>query len=207
MKTWNDQLKKLMDEVTGNKKLTVTTHQLQAGYDPTDIKDIEAGTDIQFHTWIIDFYKQVGSFTLQWTLDRAAMPDIPDEDADNIAGSINILNPFDMIMSKKGDRWKDVLWFDQPGKPGINSFLPFDFASSELIAGFPTADNKTAGKLQLYDFNDGLQSATIDPDQYLQQMIDARGWLYWQEILTEKSGPDYDRYMKYMPLLFDESKK
>jgi len=209
--TLDKGIKKLISfvaDIEQNENILISTARIKEGYSPEHLEEIEQGLEVKFDNPIRNFFLEVGEISILWTVNKAKFSgSIPEEDMNHLAGSIQILSPFDMIMGKTGTKWKDVLWFnDMPPelKNEIRSFIPFDFPSSEIVAGFLNHQNIISEEVIFYYSNNGIEKSGINLAAYLNYLIVSKGYFYWQDFILEKSSPEFDRFIRYMPILFED---
>lgn len=192
-----------------NENIEVSFLKINKGYTKEHLADLETGLEIEYSKYMKDLFLQIGEVSLMWVINKPKFLNaIPEEDINFLTGSVQILNPFDMIMGYTGTRWKDVLWFedmDPIKKQNNKDFIPFDYPSSELLSGFKKENNKLSNEMYLFD-DDELEITPFhfELEQYLIYLVKTKGYFYWQEFIKDKSSTEYKRFMKYMPQLFKD---
>jgi len=206
MKNLINNLITKIESVKANKNFNVNFFQLEKGYPLNELEELLEGLELQLPENLIDFYTEIGGLSFVWNIVPEAVKDkVPEEDLGYLTGSIQLMNPFDMVMGKSGKRWKNVIWFDNSEnseKKKLQNFLPFDFPSTELAAGFENDKNKILDKMSLFSSNDGLSFTELSLSDYLNNLIETAGFSYWQHF-NQGYESDAERcYKQYMSLLF-----
>lgn len=197
------------EELKSNENIEVSFLKIGKGYTEENLAELETGLEIEYGKYLKDLFLQIGEVSLMWAINKPKfLKTIPEEDINCLTGSVQILNPFDMIMGYTGTRWKEVLWFENmdPVKmDNIKEFIPFDYPSSELLSGFKNKNNKLSNEMYLFDDDDyEITPLNFELEQYLIYLIKTKGYLYWQEFKKDKSSAEYIRFMKYMPQIFKD---
>jgi hypothetical protein len=207
MKKIIEQLTNMVKAIRLNEHLHVSYADIKPGYSKEELLEMGEGLDIKYSDDLLLFYSMVGEISLTWTADANKVSNIPADDIPNLTGSIQILNPFDMIMGKTGTRWKDVLWFedmDDKTKNEIKSFAPFDFQSTELISGFKIEKGTLSKDMYNLASNAGIAATGFELEKYLNYLVQTKGFSYWQNIIPDKSSDEYARFITHMPALFPD---
>ena len=208
MKEIVENLTRLTDQILSNENLTVSVSKKLPAYTESDLNELLRGLEISFDNSIKKFFIEIGGLSIAWTIKKDKLKDkVPEEDIDFLGGSIQILNPLDMIMGKAGNKWKDVFWFEnmeENKKKEHKDFKPFDFSNTELVSGFMLKGKNLPNEMYLYDSNDGIKNLNINLEVYIEKLLITKGYYYWQEFILNKSTEEYDRFVKYMPLLFSD---
>lgn len=208
MKQKMEKLSLMIGELQQNENIIVTVSKIDPGYSDEYLKELEEGLELNYNKDLASLFKIMGGVSVLWSASQTKfVNEIPEEDLNYLNGSIQILNPFDMVMGKTGTRWKDVLWFanmEPAERKEISSFLPFDFPSTELIAGFKLAEKKISDEMYLLSSNEGLSLFQMTLVNYIDHLVKTKGFNYWQLFLSDKVSAEYQRFKKYMPLLFTD---
>ena len=208
MKKIIENLKNLVSVIQENKNLEISFAQVEKGYSLADLKDLESGLEIKLNDSIRSFYAAIGSISLLWAVKPGALAnEIHEDDIVYLSGSIQILNPFDMVMGKAGTKWKDVLWFENTdaGEMEIlKSFMPFDFPGTELAAGFCRKGIDVTDTMFLYTSNEGVSPLPVKFMEYLDKLHLNRGFSYWQQFGHVNVTDAFRCYNQYMPVLFPD---
>jgi hypothetical protein len=201
-------LKHVIDQMTANPRIEIQQWVFEPGYKLDELDEIARGLEVEYNNDLLSFYENCGGFSLIWRVkDNEALSGQLETEITGTSGSINILNPFDMVMGKEGTRWENVLWFDSmpdEKKSIARSFVPFDFPSPELIAGFRIKEKSMEPSVFLYDNNDGITDMNIQLETYLDYLIYTKGYYYWQEFINDHTGNEFIRFNKVMPYLFED---
>lgn len=208
MKKIIENLKNLVSVIQENKNLEISFAQVEKGYSLADLKDLESGLEIKLNDSIRSFYAAIGSISLLWAVKPGTLAnEINENDIVYLSGSIQILNPFDMVMGKAGTKWKDVLWFENTdaGEMEIlKSFMPFDFPGTELAAGFCRKGIDVTDTMFLYTSNEGVSPLPVKFMEYLDKLHLNRGFSYWQQFGHVNVTDAFRCYNQYMPVLFPD---
>lgn len=200
MNNYNERFAKLIEELKNNSNIVVEEADIKKGYAAATLEEYEQDLEVKYNPALKDFYRQVGGVSISWKLSPSFSA--PEEDAGYLAGVIQLLDPFTMIMSEAGTRWKDILWFEDMPDEDAKNFLPFDFPSTELIAGFKLANSKLSNELYLYESSNGVSPFALSFEDYINYAIDSRGIFYWQRYYEDKTSTEYQRIAQYLPKIF-----
>jgi hypothetical protein len=205
MKEDIQQLIEFVEQLHLNDHIKVEDAKVLPGYKKDELDELAQGLEVEFNNDLYKFFSVAGDISLLWS---AKNPDeIKEEDFGYVIGSIQILNPFEMIMGKTGTKWKDVLWFDhmdEREKAEYKSFVPFDFPTTELIAGFKLREGKLSNDMFLLNINEGITPLNIRLDKYVKYLIQNKGFMYWQSFLKDNDSLEYKRYLHYTAILFSD---
>lgn len=148
-----------------------------------------------------EFYRQVGSFSLEW---RHTVAEIREGDqADE--GLVNII-PLSAVF---GD-WEDYVYFpDFPNGEGLEfrPVKPFDAFVAEACAAFLQPDGQPVGDSVAYHyFGEDLHDLGYTFDEYIERMLVSRGYWYWMLTLSAELQRDHEvgEFRRKMPLVFDD---
>jgi hypothetical protein len=158
---------------------------------------------------LIEFYKEIECFQLKWEANNLKNVDVP------ISGSINILKP-DVVLSS----WEGRIYISNPDYPDyeepLKDFKIVDHFESEACVGY-TQDERRMDFMEYLDIGDSeTERLDLDFAGYMDMMLAARGYTYWQLVIlhlrNQLSGRedayDYgvDKFKTYMPQLFPDFK-
>ena len=119
------------------------------------------------------FYSEIGTYRLSWQ-NTLKLPE-------DVRGEVKIIS----IIKALSD-WRDVVYFDDNLK--LKNFKIMDQFSNEACCGFYTQDEKNAssGLVYYYDFSGTPVSLQLTPQEYMEMMVEAKGFLYWQKVLIDQ---------------------
>jgi hypothetical protein len=185
-----EKFRALLVELDRCADVRVTTRRLTF-YNRKRVRDEarQAGTPEQ----VLDFYQSSDGFELSWE-----MVDAPDPDA---LGRVRILSLSDVVRD-----WRGVVHFDDsdPDDP-IRHFQIFDFFVDEGCVGL-YFDEEGDDSLHLHDFGPEPFRLDLDIPGYIEMLVAARGFLYWQDVIKAlRTGVDDEvtaRFRTFIPQLF-----
>lgn len=140
-----------------------------------------------------EFYAQVGAVRLEW---QSRVHEDPD-----VAGRVNIL-PLDRVLQD----WKGDIYFEEDATAGSRRFFrPFDFFVPEAAAGI-LIRGEPDEQVYLYTYDDEPFPLGVDLAGYIELLLRARGFLYWQMIPVAlalgRPSAEALRFRSAMPQLF-----
>ncbi|WP_438297231.1 hypothetical protein [Streptomyces sp. HUAS TT7] len=144
-----------------------------------------------------EFYRQVGSFSLEW---RHTVSKIQQGDRSDY-GLINIL-PVNQVL---GD-WSGVTWF-RGGDETYRPVVPFDMFTPEACAAFERREDGTfKEEISYHYFGEELSSLNCTFGEYIDLLIESRGYWYWQKTLCagHESSTEVTDFRQNMPMIFPE---
>jgi hypothetical protein len=208
-----DLLLRLADlpaQLSDNPSLVTSDMSVIPPYTNDELSQFEEVVHVRLSSALREFYQTIGGLRLQWRIKEGCIPLEDPEDADYLSGSIQLLDPYIMIMGPKGDRWKDVFWFENLSSPDqalVGSLVAFDFASSEFGCGFQIQEGVIDETLFLYSSSNGVSRWNLKFYEYLKALCETRGYLYWQTLISRgKHDEDRQRMLRYLSLLFPDFK-
>lgn len=205
------QLRALCEELAANPNIVVRASNVGAPIPRGELDELEEALEVRFPAPLKDFYAHAAEVSIGWGANLAALGDrVSQDDAANLAGWIDLQNPVTMVKGWsgtgwKGGGWKDVLWFDSmspESREANRRFLPFDMPEgNELIVGYchdagvfePTLSLRDDGEIEGY-------APTLA--QYLERMIKAKGYMYWQRESVNDRSSEYTRFVRSMSAAF-----
>jgi hypothetical protein len=142
---------------------------------------------------LVAFYEGSNGFDLNWT-----GVDAPTRE---LSGRARLLP-----LSEALQNWRGVVYFDDtPKDDSLHSFRPFDFFTDEAHVGLYWRKDQD-NSVYLHDFGTKPLRLDLDVAGYVELLLLARGFLYWQHaVLTLKTGvrnASADEFRKQMPKLF-----
>ncbi|MBN3939314.1 MAG: hypothetical protein V7L21_03230 [Nostoc sp.] len=142
---------------------------------------------------ILSFYENSNGFELDWEMLSSPDPDV--------LGRVKILSLGEVIQD-----WKDVVYFeDTELDDPILNFRPFDFFVDEACVGIYLEEDFD-NSLYLYQFDSDPFRLDLDIFGYIELLIAARGFLYWQNVIkslkTESDNSEAERFRVFMPQIF-----
>lgn len=147
-----------------------------------------------------DFYREVGSFRLEW---RHAVPGARREGKSD-GGSINIL-PIRQVFAD----WRGVTWFPSQGSQGeeFRPVKPFDMFTPEACTSFlQPLGGSPSDSVAYHYFGEELHETGYTFNEYLERLFASRGYWYWP--LTLCSGlegkAEVAAFRKVMPTIFPD---
>ena len=207
MKELIDKIRSLTTELPSNPQIITSNVLVLPSNAEEELSELEATLQVRLSPTLKEFYVLVGGLRLNWIINRSSFAQIDTpEDADQVAGAINILDPYTMLVGTNGAKWKDIFWFDDmpASKREIaQSFVAFDFPSSELVPGFLIENGIIGNNLYLYDSSEGFRPWDMSFTVYLELLYETRGFIYWQELIS-RDAQDLDRrrMFRYLERLF-----
>ncbi|MER8043592.1 hypothetical protein [Streptomyces sp. NPDC094032] len=190
MESIHGRLQALASELSEDPAIRVLEYSLT---EPASSHDLEQGAETASEglpQGLVDLYAEVGSFHLEW--EHIKVPDV--------RGAINILPLAEVL----GD-WQGVTWFQ--GDEEFRPVLPFDKFTSEACAALIRgADGHILPTVAYHYFGEELHHTDYSVEEYLDRLINARGYWYWQttlcsDLTASTTASDFHRNM---PLLFSD---
>ncbi|WP_330453132.1 MULTISPECIES: hypothetical protein [unclassified Streptomyces] len=139
-----------------------------------------------------EFYREVGSFKLEW---RSTEGDGTDR------GVVDIL-PLDRVL---GD-WSGITWFPS-GEQEFRPVVPFDFFTPEACAAFERGEDGTfAEEVSYHYFGEELAPTGRTFTEYVDLLIASRGYWYWPKTLCAgyEDSAEVTDFRQNMPRLFPD---
>ena len=142
-------------------------------------------------------YEELGDFELAWT-HRGR----PDEDGEQLSGSVRILPVFDLMRD-----WENILWFDfmEDDNPA-RRLRPFDFFRADTCAGLMPGEPGETGRICFHAQGEDIWPTGLSFEQWFERLLNARGMLYWLESCTSYGAQSYEaqRLRRVGPGLFED---
>ncbi|TAF03409.1 MAG: hypothetical protein EAZ77_17330 [Nostocales cyanobacterium] len=189
MKT-REKFQALKKELEDLNSIQVNTCELTF-YAPKKVRNKALEMDVPKQ--ILSFYENSNGFELDWEMLSSPHPDV--------LGMVKILSLVEVIQD-----WKDVVYFeDTELDDPIRTFRPFDFFVDETCVGI-YLEKDFDDSLYLYKFGSEPFRLDLDVSGYIELLIAARGFLYWQNVIkalkTERDNTEAERFRLFMPQLF-----
>jgi hypothetical protein len=189
MKT-REKFQNLKKELNNLNNIQVNTCKLTF-YAPKKVRN--KAQEMQVPRQIISFYENSNGFQLDWEMLRSPDPDV--------LGRVKILSLTEVIQD-----WKDVVYFeDTELDDPIRTFCPFDFFVDEACVGIYLEEDFD-DSLYLYKFDSEPFRLDLDISGYIELLIAARGFLYWQNVIkalkTDGDNTEAERFRIFLPQLF-----
>lgn len=144
-----------------------------------------------------DFYREVGSFRLEWrhTVEAIRQGDLSDH------GRVNILP----VRKVFGD-WEGVTWF-AGGDQEFRDVRPFDMFVPEACAALLQPPGGRPGDtVAFHYFGEELHDTGCTFDAYLQRLLASRGYWYWIQTLCpgQEDSTEVVAFRRNMPQIFPD---
>ena len=142
---------------------------------------------------VLSFYEESDGFELDWDMRTAPEADVK--------GRVRILS-----LSALLQEWDGVVYFSTTASDDpIRRFHPFDFFVDEACVGLYLQEGFD-NSLYYYAFGSDPFRLDVDITGYIDLLISARGFLYWQYALmalkTGTANATSDNFKLFMPQLF-----
>lgn len=199
MRNVRSRLTAMIDDLEGNPNVEVLTADLAGSASGADIDQATRLANGVLPVGVEDFYREVGSFRLEWrhTVAEISQGDLSDQ------GFVNIL-PAPQVF---GD-WRDITWFpDQDQGQEFQPVKPFDMFVPEACAAFLQPPDRTPGDSVAYHyFGEELCDTGYAFDEYLERLLASRGYWYWVQTLCpgKESSAEVVAFRRNMPLIFPD---
>ncbi|MEW2176329.1 hypothetical protein AB0890_08360 [Streptomyces sp. NPDC005406] len=191
------RLDSLIAELRENPRVELLDHALTEPLPSDRISRIIEESGSRLPDGVEEFYRQVGSFRLDW---RCTVPEIQQGDSSD-HGVVDIL-PIDRVL---GD-WSGVTWFPT-GEQEFRPVVPFDFFTPEACVAFERGDGGVFGeKLSYHYFGEELTSMNRTFGEYVELLIASRGYWYWPKTLCagHEDSAEVADFRRNMPLIFPD---
>ncbi|MYS38667.1 hypothetical protein K388_01102 [Streptomyces sp. KhCrAH-43] len=188
MSNARDRLDALVAELRENPRVELLNHELT---DPLPADRIGGLAD-GLPAGVAEFYREVGSFTLEW---RSTEGDGANR---GVAGIL----PLDRVL---GD-WSGITWFPN-GEQEFRPVVPFDFFTPEACAAFERGEDGTfADKVSYHYFGEELAPTGRTFTEYVDLLIASRGYWYWPKTLCAgyEDSAEVTGFRQDMPRIFPD---
>ncbi|GAA2977893.1 hypothetical protein JCM13580A_27570 [Streptomyces drozdowiczii] len=188
MSNARDRLDALVAELRENPRVELLNHELT---DPLPADRIGGLAD-GLPAGVAEFYREVGSFTLEW---RSTEGDGANR---GVAGIL----PLDRVL---GD-WSGITWFPN-GEQEFRPVVPFDFFTPEACAAFERGEDGTfAEKVSYHYFGEELAPTGRTFTEYVDLLIASRGYWYWPKTLCAgyEDSAEVTGFRQDMPRIFPD---
>ncbi|MDQ3109917.1 MAG: hypothetical protein M3R17_08475 [Bacteroidota bacterium] len=193
-------LRQLQSSITKNALLDVEQSDLMHGFAEKALVNLVQRFGVHPTDDLMNFYKEVGSFQMTWRLKNN------DDVSHDIIwptkpmGIINILAIDEYIGHDESYRIQlennDVLYY----------FDYYNSDSQEAVC-LMSKEGVIQSNLFLYGLEIGLVDIKITIPEYIKQLIQSKGFAFWQRTLINPDG-QYDAQVKYyIPQLFGTTNK
>ncbi|KAH7110512.1 hypothetical protein B0J13DRAFT_534532 [Dactylonectria estremocensis] len=201
------RLERMAESLQQHPNIRVTEAKISASAPQSEIDEAKKYANGRLPSGVEKFYKQVGSFRLEWELisPEMAIGDIPS------TGHIRILP----ILEIFGDNWRDITWFPLPNyveptpddewRLRFRNVLPFDFFIPEACMCFIQEPAGTPEDYVAYHyFGEELYKTRYTFGDYVERLLASHGYWYWMETLCSESADSaqVDSYRANMPRIF-----
>jgi hypothetical protein len=192
----NEKLEKLFTELKQNNSIGIKKLELN--------KQPAADADIEYvkgrktaNTKFLQFYSECNGITIDWQAKK--------DDSGEVAGKVKLL-PFNQAIVN----WKGVVYFDDtPEDDLIRRFFIIDFFIDEACSGF-YATTEQSPDIYYYPFEGEPFNLELDINGYVEMLIEAKGFRYWQlalkELITKSENHNSKIFKTHMPVLFPDFK-
>lgn len=206
------QLRGLCEELEANPHIVVRgVPRIGPPIPRSELEELEQALEVRFPEALKDFYTHAGEVSIGWGVNKATLEDrLSEEDANYLAGSIDILSPLTMVQGLSGHGWKrggwkDLLWFDfmtPEDQEAQRRFFPFDMPEgNEIMVGYCHDSGILEPALSLRDDGE-IEGYELTLAQYLERMVKAKGYMYWQRDSIDDQSAEYQRFIRSMAATF-----
>lgn len=192
MSDTRQRLDALVASLRENPRVELLNHALTDPLPAARLSRVIEESGARLPAGVEDFYRQVGSFTLDW---RSAAGDGQGR------GAIDVL-PLDRVL---GD-WSGVTWFPR-GDQEFRPVVPFDFFTPEACVAFERGeDGVFSEQVSYHYFGEELASTGRTFAEYVDLLIASRGYWYWPTALCAgyEDSAEVADFRRTMPLLFPD---
>jgi len=192
------KIQELVDSLESISTISVNTVEIGSPATPEQLDTARWYAELKLPQGVEEFYKELNGFHLEW---EAKEPFAPNQSPDR--GSIQLL-PIERIFGS----WKGTTWFDEfEGGERFKEVKPFDLFQPEACAAFSQKPDKAPqNEVYFHYFGEDLCATGYDFSEYLDRLIAARGYLYWQLSLCPdtQSNSEVHQFQERMPVLFPD---
>lgn len=180
----------LKQELSNLNNIQINTCKLTF-YAPKKVRN--NAQEMRVPTQLLSFYEHSNGIELDWEMLNSPDPDV--------LGRVKILSLDEVIQD-----WNGVVYFDDTELDDpIRTFSPFDFFVDEACVGIYLEEDFD-DSLYLYKFDSEPFRLDLDISGYIELLIAARGFLYWQNAIealkTEDDNAEAERFRLFMPQIF-----
>ncbi len=218
MKVSRDQIELMIGRLKTNHLISLKVAEIVDPVSKESIDRIEKRYKVEFPDVYKKFIqKEAVSVAVQWNIAETArdMLKLIGEEC-FMNGRISSYDPRTMIMDHDNGRWKDIFWFDQIDSElndQLKRFVPFDLADGfRCVTGFMKEGDEKNGyvisnQLYLNRENEELIPHPFTFEEYLEFLLKAKGYSGLLACYNDPFDEEHKRFMKVMPLLFDDFDK
>ncbi|KAK2808005.1 hypothetical protein FQN50_005087 [Emmonsiellopsis sp. PD_5] len=200
------QIESMISRLRQIPEITIEIANIAPPTPDSEIEQARAFANGFLPTGIEEFYRQIGSFNLEWKYN------LPENDPRHIVGHIDIL-PITRVF---GDNWQYITWFPLPEHvvPNVDdewrfkfrNVLPFDFFVAEACMCFLQESVAGDGRGKPADFvafhRSGMEvhGTRYTFVEYVERLLKSYGFFYWMEALCGgcEGSPQVEEFRKVM---------
>jgi hypothetical protein len=202
------RLQSMIERLRQNPNFKVIKAEVTCPTSQSEIDEARQRANGYLPIGVEDFYRQVGSFNLEWEyeLTKGGRDDARD------TGHINIL-PIGEIF---GDNWRGITWFPLPndvGRVGVEdewryifrNVVPFDFFIPEACMCFTQEhDGTPEDYVGFHSFGRELCRTRYTFPEYIAFLLTSHGYYYWMETLCpgHEDSMQVESFRLQMPEIF-----
>ncbi len=218
MKIHREQFEKMISEMKNNRLINLKA-ALLGDVIPQDLIDHnENRYRVKFPAVYKDMLTtEILSIAVAWEINEAARENLKLTGEERfMAGKIRTCDTKAMIRGHDNNHWKDIFWFDQIDSElndQLKRFVPFDLADGfRCVTGFMKEGDEKNGyvisnQLYLNRENEELIPHPFTFEEYLEFLLKAKGYSGLLACYNDPFDEEHKRFMKVMPLLFDDFDK
>ncbi len=218
MKILREHFEAMISQVKDNRFLNLKTALLAKPSPKPALEFIENDYKIKYPKEFRDFMLEISvGVKIKWEVSEAAITDLKLEGEERFMnGQVSICGAREMVFGVGRSYWKDIFWFDQVNSElndQLKRFAPFDLADGfRCVTGFlKEGDDETgyviSDQLYLNRENKELIPHPFTFEEYLEFLLKAKGYSGLLACYNDPFDEEHKRFMKVMPLLFDDFDK
>jgi len=188
MQGYLTRVEAVVAELRNDDRLTVTECKIEKPASKMDIEEARKLFGHELPHGLEAFYLEMNGFHLEWE----------SEEEDWVTGQIRLLP----ITEVFGD-WKEQIWFEEGDE--FSQVKPFDFFVPEACAAFHP-DAQGSWSVHFHYCGEELEPMGIDFPKYVDLLLAARGYFYWQKSLcTDASdSTEVEEFLEEAPKYFSD---
>lgn len=194
---YRSRLASMVEELRAHPAISVQRVYLSPPTEPYELADAVHQLAGAMPKGMVQMYEELGDFELAW-----AYMGKPDEDGEQLSGSVRILPVFDMMKD-----WENTLWFDFMEEENPARILrPFDFFRSDTCAGLMPRGPGEVAQICFHAQGEDIWPTGLTFDDWFERLLQSRGMLYWLEACTAYGEESYEaqRLRRVGPSLFED---
>lgn len=201
-----EKFKDLISSLEKNTLIKVNKSKLNKPLDKFGHEFLKDDLGIILTTEISPFYNDVNGCNIEWEINLNESKKIKKyfEDDAFISGRIKIFGVGNMLMT--GDVLNSEPWLTNADETEVNDLINFraiDYNDDSLHVGFLVEGKQIDTELvYMLDESDGLSKLPLTFDEYLEKMIEYKGYQGWVYNHLFQNNDMYERMKYYLNQIF-----